>query len=386
VSEAAAGARPVRKWLRWALYFIAAVAAFAVLRDKVPSLEDLTAATARVHPGWLVAAALAETWSLGMFARQQRRLLKAFGVRMSLPYAMAVTLSRSAIAISLPAGSAISAAFAFQQFRAKGANRTVASAVMVLSGIMSFAGLAVLYLVGGAVSGIVSVCALTGASLLTGAVIFFLWRRWHPSPDGRLGRLVAAAHEVAPRHWILALVFAVVNWFGDLVCLLAVIRAFDLTIPVSAVAGTYLAVQIVRQVPLTPGGIGVIETGLLTGLVSAGASNASAAAAVLGYRVLSCWLIIPIGLIAWTVLRRPADPDATAAASEPTAVQPAIWDPAVAANDPAGQPAALADRWSTPRSGQIGDMTQSGRGRRCAVSRRWWARSRRRANPLSPRR
>jgi hypothetical protein len=176
---------------------------------------------------------------------------------------------------------------------------------MVLSGIMSFAGLAVLYLVGGAVSGIVSVCVLVGTTLLTTAAIIVVWRRWRPSPSGKVGRLVEAAHEIAPRHWVLVLVFAIVNWFADLVCLLAVIRAFDLTLPVTAVAGTYLAVQIVRQVPLTPGGIGVIETGLLTGLVGAGASSASAAAAVLGYRVLSCWLIIPVGLVAWSLLRRP---------------------------------------------------------------------------------
>ena len=306
MSEAAVRTRPVRTWLRWTLYFAAAVAAVFVLRGKVPSPAALAEAASRVHPGWLVAAALAETWSLGMFARQQRRLLRAFGVRMSLPYAMAVTLSRSAISISLPAGSAVSAAFAFQQYRAKGASRTVAASVMILSGVMSFAGLAVLYLVGGTVSGVVSVCVLVGTTVLVGVTLVVLWRKWRPSPYGRVGRIVTAAHDVPPRDWILALAFAIVNWFADLVCLMAVIRAFDLTLPISAVAATYLAVQIVRQVPVTPGGIGIIETGLLTGLVSAGASNASAAAAVLGYRVLSCWLIIPIGLIAWTALRRPS--------------------------------------------------------------------------------
>lgn len=366
MSEAAVSARPVRTWLRWALSFTAAVAAIYVLRDKVPSAADLATAASRVHPGWLVAAALAETSSLGMFARQQRRLLRAFGVRMSLPYAMAVTLSRSAISISLPAGSAISAAFAFQQYRAKGASRTVAGAVMVLSGIMSFAGLAVLYLVGGAVSGVVSVCVVVGTTLLTGGAIFVLWRRWHPSPDGRIGRLVEAAHEIAPRHWALALVFAVVNWFADLVCLLAVVRAFDLTLPVAAVAGTYLAVQIVRQVPLTPGGIGVIETGLLTGLVGAGASNASAAAAVLGYRVLSCWLVIPIGLVAWTVLRRPPAPVASAAGATVTPV-------------PLGGQITQTNRDLPP----VGQTPREGRPAGCAVvvSRRWRADRPRSARP-----
>jgi uncharacterized membrane protein YbhN (UPF0104 family) len=288
------------------VYIVAATGVFVVLRDRLPDPADIAQAAQSMDPGWFVLAALAQLSSLGMFARQQRRLLHAFGVTMSLPYAMAVTLSRSAITISLPAGSAVSAAFAFQQYRAKGASRSVATAVMILSGMMSFAGLAVLYLVGGTVSGLISVCVGAATLVAAGAGILLLWRRWNPRPEGRLGRLVQAAHAVAPRHWLLALTFAVVNWFADLLCLIAVIRAADLALPLTAIAGTYLAVQIVRQIPLTPGGIGVIETGLLTGLVGAGASSAPAAAAVLGYRVLSCWLIIPIGLVAWTALRRGA--------------------------------------------------------------------------------
>ncbi|NUT35277.1 MAG: flippase-like domain-containing protein [Hamadaea sp.] len=297
-------ARPIRKYAKWALYCVAAVAVYVVLKDRLPAAADLAQAARAADPGWLVLAAMAQMASLGMFARQQRRLLRAFDVDMSLPRAMALTLSRSAIAISLPAGSAVSAGFAYQQFRAKGASRPVATAVMILSGVMSFAGLAILYLIGGTVSGLISVCVGVAALIGTALGISLLWRRWNPHSDGRVARLIRAAHEVAPRHWLLALTFAVVNWFADLLCLVAVVHAFDLSLPVTAIAGTYLAVQIVRQIPLTPGGIGVIETSLLTGLVSAGAASAPAAAAVLGYRVLSCWLIIPVGLVAWSALRR----------------------------------------------------------------------------------
>jgi len=277
---------------------------FFVLRDRLPNVADVLTAAHSVDLRWFALAAAAQLWSLANFARQQRRLLGAFGVRMTLPHAMALTLSRSAIAISLPAGSAVSAAFAFQQFRAKGATRAVATAVMVLSGIMSFVGLAVLYLVGGTISGLISVCV--GAAILIGltALVVVVWHRWYPISEGRIARLVRSAHDVAPRHWLLTLLFAVVNWFADLLCLVAVARSFDVSLPMTAIAATYLGVQVVRQIPLTPGGIGVIETGLLTGLVGAGAASAPAAATVLGYRVLSCWLIIPLGLVAWTALRR----------------------------------------------------------------------------------
>jgi uncharacterized membrane protein YbhN (UPF0104 family) len=48
----------------------------------------------------------------------------------------------------------------------------------------------------------------------------------------------------------------------------------------------------------------------LVALVAAGAPHIAAAAVVLVYRVLSCWLIIPIGLLAWLAVqstRRRAD-------------------------------------------------------------------------------
>ncbi|MEV6970236.1 YbhN family protein [Hamadaea sp. NPDC051192] len=305
MSEAAiAAARPSRKWLRWAAYSVTAAIVFFVLRNRLPHPADVINAAHSVDLRWFALASVAQLCSLANFARQQRRLLSAFGVRMTLPQSMALTLSRSAIAISLPAGSAVSAAFAFQQFRAKGASKPVATAVMVLSGVMSFVGLGVLYLIGGTVTGLISLCV--GAASLVGltALVVVLWRRWNPTSDGRIARLVRSAHDVAPRHWLLALLFAVVNWFADLLCLFAVARSFDVSLSIGAIAATYLGVQIVRQIPLTPGGIGVIETGLLAGLVGAGAASAPAAATVLGYRVLSCWLIIPVGFLAWTALRR----------------------------------------------------------------------------------
>ena len=73
---------------------------------------------------------------------------------------------------------------------------------------------------------------------------------------------------------------------------------------VTTLAGLYLGVQIVRQVPLTPGGVGVIDTAFVAGLTAAGATAVTATAAVLVYRLISCWLIIPIGGATGLALRR----------------------------------------------------------------------------------
>ncbi|MEU8664899.1 flippase-like domain-containing protein, partial [Actinoplanes philippinensis] len=66
----------------------------------------------------------------------------------------------------------------------------------------------------------------------------------------------------------------------------------------------YLAVQMVRQVPLTPGGVGLIEASMLAGLTAAGLPEATGAAVVLLYRLVSFWLMLPLGLIGWLRLRR----------------------------------------------------------------------------------
>jgi uncharacterized protein (TIRG00374 family) len=111
------------------------------------------------------------------------------------------------------------------------------------------------------------------------------------------------AASLSPRGWALGAAAALGNWLLDLGCLLAVARACGLPTGVVAIIGTYLLVQVVRQVPITPGGIGVVEASLLVGLVAAGATGGTAAAVVLIYRLLSCWLMAPAGLLAGLALR-----------------------------------------------------------------------------------
>lgn len=342
--------RPLVVALRIAGLLALLIIAFLTLHGKLPNLGDITAALADADPSWLAVAAVAEFLSMVMFARQQRRLLTAFGVRMPRHRALALAYSRSAIAISLPAGSAISAAYAFRQFRTGGASRRTAATVMVLSGLLSIGALALLYVTGMLAAAVVHVGnawddepAVTRVSIaltliLVGLTGLFAWQTHNAicPPHSRQHRSLAAlaprwprltallqpvadalssSRAVGGRHWTLALAAALTNWLTDLLCLYAVTRAFGLPVDLVAIAAVYLTVQIVRQIPLTPGGIGVIELSLLAGLISAGAGDAEAAAAVLVYRLLSCWLIIPVGLLGWLVLRheprsRPGDHEA----------------------------------------------------------------------------
>ena len=70
--------------------------------------------------------------------------------------------------------------------------------------------------------------------------------------------------------------------------------------------------RILGSIPITPGGIGVIELGLTGALVGFGGNNAGVVAAVLVYRFLTMVPTLILGLIsAFTSGRhRPPDPEA----------------------------------------------------------------------------
>jgi uncharacterized membrane protein YbhN (UPF0104 family) len=359
----------VSRWLRWLLPIAAVAAALLVLRSRLPSAGAVLDALDTASPVWLAVAVLAEVVSLDMFARQQRRLLRAFGVRMSQRRAVALTYSRSAITYAVPAGSAVSAGFAFSQFRSRGASRSAATTVTLLSGVASTVGLLAVYLAdvlstvappalagwlptGGTRSGTgllaesAGLIALVAAGVLAGVAAHRHTTHRHtthrhtthrharpitarpaaarpavaaPSRWPLLSRAWASVTEAARevrtvprRHWYAAIGLAALNWLADMICLAAVAHALHLSLGMLTLGSAYLAVQLVRQVPVTPGGVGLVETSLLAALVSAGAGQAPAAAAVLGYRLLSCWLIIPVGMATWFALRRPSGKDAVA--------------------------------------------------------------------------
>ncbi len=318
-------------WSRLRLPLVAAAALVLAglgLWGRFPDPRDFLGALTGADYWWVALAALLQVASLSSFAWQQRELMRALGVRLRARRAAAVTLARTAISISLPAGAAVSAGYAVKEYQRAGIGKEIAAASMIVSGLTSIGGLTLLYVTGGvAVLGrnpalLLSarpLAVVTALTLLTAAAVL-LGRRL-PSfaaparRDGRIVRyvrnLLVSAHEawqagaaLRARDWAAALLFFAVNWLTDLLCLMATCRAVGLPVGVTTLAGIYLGMQIVRQVPLTPGGVGVVDTALVAGLTAAGATALTAAAAVVLYRLLSCWLLIPAGGAAAVLLRR----------------------------------------------------------------------------------
>jgi uncharacterized membrane protein YbhN (UPF0104 family) len=313
---------------------IIAVAA-TTLRSHLPDAGSFLEALRHADPVWLILAAAAQAISMAMFARQHTTLLRGFHVPLSNRRSLAITYASTAISVTMPAGGLLAAGFTFAQWRSRGATRAIGATVMVLSGIVSFLGLVGLYLVGSGAAlavhpqllrAIGTPAVLSIAGILAALALLAARRHARPTRPPRqravkpatrphwVNRLTSSARQLwraaraLPwRYTVSALAFAVTNWLTDLLCLVLTARALHLRLGLLPLAGVYLAVQIVRQAPLTPGGVGLIEVSLLAGLAAAGAAHSDAAAVVIIYRVLSCWLILPIGALSWSVLHRHND-------------------------------------------------------------------------------
>ncbi len=97
------------------------------------------------------------------------------------------------------------------------------------------------------------------------------------------------------RQWGVALGWAGTNWVLDCACLVVAFVAVGTPVPWRVVLLAYGAGQLATNLPITPGGLGVVEGSLTIALVAYGGDQAGTAAAVLLYRLLSFWLPLPLG-------------------------------------------------------------------------------------------
>jgi hypothetical protein len=92
------------------------------------------------------------------------------------------------------------------------------------------------------------------------------------------------------------------NWTADMSCLVMSFYAVGVGVPWRGLLLAYGAGQLASNLPITPGGLGAVEGSLTIALENFGGGTESTVAAVLLYRMVSFWLMIPIGWGAWARL------------------------------------------------------------------------------------
>jgi uncharacterized protein (TIRG00374 family) len=106
------------------------------------------------------------------------------------------------------------------------------------------------------------------------------------------------------RRWKDAVVSAAGSTALDYLALLCALRAVGAQPRPSLVILAYAGAKLLALVPLTPGGLGFVEAGLVGTLTLAGVDAQDALVATLTYRLVSYWLPIPAGGVTYVAFRR----------------------------------------------------------------------------------
>jgi uncharacterized protein (TIRG00374 family) len=275
---------------------------------------------------WLLAALGLQLVSLMGFARTQRLILRAEGIRVRAIWMAATTFAGNAISVSLPlVGPGAGTAFTFGRFQRVTGDAARAGWALVVAGFVSTLVWALMLAAGAVLSGnetalvvglivatVIVFVTLVGPSVLhrptlrrvtTKAAaplaqrVVQLTRR--PGGDAvqqidqTIDRLLAL--QIGVRRSVEVVGFSMINWLGSVGCLAAAILAVGAPVPWSSLLLVYVVGAAAASFNLTPGGLGVVEGALAASLVAAGMHSTKALGSVLVFRLVSFWLVAMVG-------------------------------------------------------------------------------------------
>jgi uncharacterized membrane protein YbhN (UPF0104 family) len=205
---------------------------------------------------WLVAAGGFELLSMIAFGRTQRVVLRAAGVRASIPSMAATTFAGNAISVSLPViGPGAASAFTYGRFRRVADDAAPAGWALLMSGLVSNVVWVLFIAVGATISGNPE-AALSGVSAGLGLVFMAIltmealhrprWRKvvaqaverlvrhlqhvsgrpiGEPEDVTRTALDMLSAFRMRPCEWAQAVGLSVLNWLASVACLVSAIIA-----------------------------------------------------------------------------------------------------------------------------------------------------------------
>ncbi len=345
------GPPAARRRPRWIRFVIMAALTFAaILYGVVPSLVSARNDIDLVHTASLVflaGALVLQVASWVSYTALTRAVLPR-GTPVGWPTQLAIDLTGFGVSHVLPGGGATAMGLRYQMMTAAGIPASTVVTTTASQTVLSDVALAACYLLG-AVLSIPTVMAhrslqLTAAIGLALVLVLvvgsaLLVRGHHrlierlQEAETRLGawlqpRLTRISHELVAflrdsTRTVQAGVFSMANWLLDAACLYVCLQSFagDHISP-PLVLTAYGFASLVGLLPLTPGGLGVIEGTLIPLLIALGTSSPVAVLGVLTWRILQFWLPVAVASACYLALRltgrlrrreSPTSPDVSAA-------------------------------------------------------------------------
>jgi uncharacterized membrane protein YbhN (UPF0104 family) len=301
------------------------------------SVSDVLDIVRAMTPGEIALLVVAAIWNL--FTYWFVVVVATPGL--TVPQAAVLTQSTTAVSNAVPAGGAVAVGLTYTMLGSWGFSGSRTTLMVVVTGIwnnfvklgMPIFALAILALQGQPGTGRV-VAALLGLGALVAAIGVFalvLWREEFAARAGNAaGRAASALLRLVRRPPVSGWDRAVTKWRGRVIglvrhrwlaltlttlvshvslyaVLLIALRACGVTaqqVGWAEVLAVFAFARLVTAIPITPGGVGVVELALIAGLTQAGGEDAAVVAAVLLFRVLTYLLPIVVGAGAYVYWRR----------------------------------------------------------------------------------
>ncbi|HZD80618.1 MAG TPA: YbhN family protein [Actinomycetota bacterium] len=283
--------------------------------------EGFASIVTRLTWYWVGLAFIVEMGSVPPLAEAELIVLRAGGVHADRWRMNLVTLASNAIAMSIPAGVAVAEGYTYSRYRQLGAEPAAAAWAELASGALAFAALAAVALAGGVLAGgpdstvlvptlaVVTVGSVGAAALFRHPHLLAAGLGWVERTFGRdRGSLVArttqrigrTAGQLSFPHpdvatWLTAFGLSLANWLMDVAALAFAFLAAGGHVPWGVVLLAFAGAKVVSSIGITPGGLGIVEGGMVATFVAYGVQGPTAVAAVLVYRGLTYLGLVGIG-------------------------------------------------------------------------------------------
>jgi hypothetical protein len=317
-------------WRLVLVFAVLAVIEYLVVPELVGASRNLDLLK-RMNPFWLVAGLALEAVSLFCYALLTRVLLPP-GPKPRLSRLFMIDLVAAAIGHVIPAGTVGTAALGFRLFTNEGVSANDTGVMMAAKSLGSTVVLNVLLWLSLIVSiplagfrPVYGTVAIAGTLVLLGVALLVLGvtrgaglasRVLRVAGDKIPGvsgeRLESAIKEASRTLTTLAsdkrvlfwsLTWAALNWLLDAASLWCFVAAFGgLVNPVELFAAYGIA-NVAGALPITPGGLGVVDSLAPLLLVGFGLPGSVATLGVLGWRLVNFWLPIPAGAVSYLILK-----------------------------------------------------------------------------------